>query len=362
MEFEVERKELQGVLGVAQGISDRRSILPILSNVLLGTKGELLNVEATDLEVFLSFKVQAEVKEEGETCVNARKLYEITKEIDEDTLKLKVLRDLLVVQTERGQYELPTMPTTDFPRIEDSKLEDACEVGADVLEDLVDKTLFATATETSRYALTGVLVEGEEGILRLVASDGHRLSMCESKVERCRNFKILVPRSGMSELRRTSAISDIMKVKISANSAKFESKLASVHTKLIEEEFPDYREIIPDAFKMTFVTKTKDMIKAVRRVAVFSPSKLGVVNMEIGGGKAYLACESSEFGQGKEYILGDTRGERTKIAFSSRYLIDALNAVNSELVSLRISGEASPCLIEPVGGFGAAGVVMPVRL
>ena len=364
MELEIKRKELFEGVNIAQAISEKKSVVPILSYMLISAQGDSVQISATDLEVFVKLKIPCSVRKEGEISVVSRKLYEILREMEFYSLKLSVQKYKISINSGSVVCEIVSLPSSEFPKVDDSGFSKIFTISSQDLRDLLDKTTFAAAPpEESRYALTGILIEVERGKVNFVASDGHRLSLCGKEIKTDAQKTFLISKSSADEIRKVVSVDNVdFEIFISSKASLFTCKNVSVWVKFLDEEFPKYKDVIPQDFKTKIVVKTPELKRVVRRASVFSSSKFSVVKLDVKKGTLKVSAESPEFGRSEESVDADISGQDIQIHMSTKYLLDSVSAIDAPLVSIKISGDMSPCVVEPSGGFGATGVIMPVRL
>lgn len=379
MQLVIKRKDLLKSLARTHTIADRKSSMPILSNILISTEGpKTLRLAATDLYISVTSMATAEVKKGGTVAVPARTIFEIVRNLPEGEVKLNTLdNNAFEILSGKVRFKIPGMPGEDFPSLPIVKDGEFVDLSMELVGRLVTLTHYAMSTDETRPHLSGAMFEGDGKTVRMVATDGHRLSKAEQKLpdgSKMLNFKMLVPAKGISELKRMieeesrtdrgreDDRSSEIGVTTSAGNAFFRREDVTLSIRLSEEDFPPYSKVIPQANeKKVFIARTL-MIDALRRISLLAREKTGVVHFVLASGKLIIKSENPELGEGLEEIDVDYAGEELEIGFNARYLIDVLSSVSEENVIFELNGELDPGLIRPDGPTDFVGVIMPMRI
>jgi DNA polymerase-3 subunit beta len=363
MKLELKRKEFLEVLGQVQHITERRAHQPILSFVLIkADEKNQLTLLATDLEVFVKAKSKCEKSSNLEIALPAKELYELVKEIDSEKIEVEVKNGTTELRTKSGKYFIHSLPSSQFPYPPEGEFFSIASMSSATLYELFEKTAFAASSDESRYVLTGVLVEISKSEIRLIASDGHRLATYSVENENSQETKFIIPKNAVSDLKKILPSQKIVEIKQNEGVVLISSPDISIWIKTISEEYPNWRAVFPkDEEVSRCIVKSQEFKKALKRVGIFASSKFPYVILEVDKGKVILRAESDELGSSEEEIDADTYGEE-KIALSLKFLQDAISSIDSPLVSIKIFGQTSPCLIQPVGGKGAENLIMPIKL
>lgn len=364
--MEIKRKEFIEVLGMIHNVTERRTNQPILSHVLIKSDSKEIQLFATDLEVFVKASGKFSKGAKFEIALPAKELYELAKELESENLKLEIQDGKVEITAKEGKYRVNSLSPSQFPLPKEKEYNYIATISAKDLYELTEKTVFAASSDESRYVLTGVLVELADGYCRFVASDGHRLAFFEKPEEIKNNATFILPKNAISDIRRILGTYqkpfDILGEK---EEVLLKSEEISLWIKTIQEDYPNWRDVIPtekDIISQSIV-KTQDLKKSIKRASLFASPKFPYVVLTPTDGKLLAQAESEELGFMKEELDSDVSGEKdTKVAISIKYLLDAINSVDSPLISIKISGESSPVVISPVGGSGATNVIMPIRL
>ncbi|MEM4657986.1 MAG: DNA polymerase III subunit beta [Candidatus Methanosuratincola sp.] len=362
MRFNVEADEFAKTLGALQGIAERRTTMPILSHVRLVAAGDVLRATATDLEVTLTVSVGAEVAEEGALCLPARLLHEVVRDLSG---AVSVETDGGWVRVVSGGFSsrIAGLPADDFPAVGEAEA-DLFPVPSSVLDGMLAKTVYAASPDELRRNLTGVYFERTKSGLACVATDGHRLSLVEEEVEVPWETNFLVPKKGALEMRKLIRESSSCRMGITKNELIVSVEGAELRVRLIDAAFPDYRQVLPKKSTCGFVADKNALSLALRRVARLASERSKSVKFALRGGALTLNATSPEFGEASERVELASCDEGIEIGFNSRYIMEALDALDSERVRFDFVDETSPAAIKPEDGGGGKflAIVMPMRV
>lgn len=379
MEFVIERLNLLGVLALAQGIVERRNTVPILGNVLIETKVGSLQISATDLEVGIRTEVACQAARTGTITLNARKLFEIVREAEASEISLKSLdNDWVELKCGRARFKMMGLDPKSFPAMPRpgdgaAKAAQGKTVKADlnipvtVFAAMIDKTIFAVSPDETRYNLSGCYLEAAgAGMARMVATDGHRLSLIEREVP---GFSMeggtIIPRKGLMELRKLLDQDGDSEVHLSIDTqlAWLKRGATELSMRLVEGEFPDYKGVVPRESKYQVKVNRNSFQAAIKRAAIFSNERYHGVKLGLASGTLTVSSTSPEMGEASETIDVDFNGEEFSIGFNASYLIQALGVMPQESdASLGLSDEVSPGVITSAADSQFTYVVMPMRL
>ncbi len=357
-------KPLQQIVGVVE----RRQTLPILANVLLVLKDGVLTLNATDLEVELSTTASVDdATGDSEFTLPARKLLDICKALPEEaSLAIDVEGDKVTLRSGRGRYTLGTLPAQDYPSIESAKAGDALALPVSVLKRLIDKTQFAMAQQDVRYYLNGLLLEVRPGRVRTVATDGHRLALCDAPFDQecALDIQVILPRKAVIELGRLlgHATEETAQLQISNSHLRVDLGNGSFTTKLIDGRFPDYERVMPSG-EATLVLSDKEMLRqALARTAILSNEKYRGIRFQLSKGLVQLSAHNPEQDEAEEELEVDYEGDDLTIGFNVGYLLDVLGILDGDQVQMAVIDSNSSTLLTQSGATDCRYVVMPMRL
>ena len=367
MKFSISREALLRPLTLVAGVVERRQTLPVLSNVLIQVNGDEVALTGTDLEVELIGRtVASQVDEPGAATVPARKLMDICKSLpDQAEIQLSLEEGRAVLRSGRSRFTLSTLPVAEFPNIEDSQGSIELSLPRGVLKQLIDATSFAMAQQDVRYYLNGLLFDLGESRLRCVATDGHRLALCEAPLDAAVSAKrqIIVPRKGVTELQRLLEGGDReLELELDRSHLRVKRDDVTFTSKLIDGRFPDYEAVIPIGADREVKVDREVLRAALQRAAILSNEKYRGVRVEVSPGQLKISAHNPEQEEAQEEIEADTRVEDLAIGFNVNYLLDALSALRDESVVMQLRDANSSALVREAGSEKCRHVVMPLRL
>ncbi len=367
MKFSISREALLRPLTLVAGVVERRQTLPVLSNVLIQVNGDEVALTGTDLEVELIGRtVASQVDEPGAATVPARKLMDICKSLpDQAEIQLSLEEGRAVLRSGRSRFTLSTLPVAEFPNIEDSQCSIELSLPRGVLKQLIDATSFAMAQQDVRYYLNGMLLEMRSGLVRAVATDGHRLAVCsrpvEIQVEPAQ--KLIVPRKGILELvRLLDDGEEPVSLTLGASHIRAHTGDFTFTSKLVDGKFPDYERVVPRGGDKVFIAERAELRQVLSRTAILSNEKYRGVRLHLAEGNLKVMANNPEQEEAEESIAIEYSGPGLEIGFNVGYLIDVLNALDEERVQMTLADPNSSALMEEPGGGDALYVVMPMRL
>ncbi|MGL4324195.1 MAG: DNA polymerase III subunit beta [Beijerinckiaceae bacterium] len=372
MRVTVERAALLKALGHVHRVVERRTTIPILSNVLMRADDNGLRLKATDLDLEIVENVPADVSQKGATTVPAHTLYDIVRKIaDGAQISLETTGDSnqLQLRSGRSRFALGALPETDFPDISAGELTHKFAVAAPVLQKLIEKTQFAISTEETRYYLNGIFlhaidVEGKP-MLRAVATDGHRLARSEAPAPSGATGMpgIIVPRKAVAEiLKLIDGSEGDVAVELSATKIRVSSGEAVLTSKLIDGTFPDYQRVIPTGNDKRLVVDRSEFSAAVDRVSTISSERGRAVKLAINNGKLTLSVTNPDCGSATEEVEADYDNTPLDIGFNARYLLDIANELEGDTALFRLAEPGSPTIIQDRDTAPTLYVLMPMRV
>ncbi len=360
MELLIDKKDLQNVLKKAIAATEKKSALPILSNFLLEAKDSKLTVQATDLEVHVAVSVLAKVEEEGKACVNAKRLTEIARLLPGNEVYVKVEDSSLKIKAGKTKYSLPTAPPEDFPGLYPFPEENAFAIPGSELQEAIQKTIYATSKEESRFALQGVLFKSLNGNIDTVATDGHRLALY--KIEKSGNGEInsVIPQKALNELKKLLSGLEDVEIASTEQYVFFRTKEWILMSRLLEGVFPDYTQVIPKEFTIEINLNRREFLDSVKRVSALVEGDVKPVRLKLTDGKLIFRSFSSEFGEAVDELDIGYEGEEFSIGFNARYLIDAVEVIDEEEIYIRFTSPNAQTMITPVGNDRYIAIIMPM--
>jgi DNA polymerase-3 subunit beta len=374
MKFTIGKDELLRGVGRIQSIVEKRNTMPILANVHIevqkdGKEG-VLELAATDLEVGIRSTHAADVKKPGRLTVSAKKFYEILRELPMEPVQLEATpNSYLSLRCARASFDLAGNAAEEYPALPALAPGETVSVAGLLLGQMIERTMYAASADETRYNLNGVFVEyiSETQKIRMVATDGHRLAYVDRPlgVELTGLARgVIIPRKGLAELKRLvdEDDSDEVELGFEGNSALVRKRGVTLSMRLIEGEFPNYRQVIPKPGKHQIVMPTEPLIQALRRVIVIAAERSRAVKLELAAGIMRLSSNNPDLGEAREELDIDYMGEEIALAFNARYLLDALSFLGAKEVRLGLQDAVSPAQVAPADDPDSLAVVMPMRL
>ncbi len=372
MKVTVEQAALLKALGHVHRVVERRNTIPVLANVLLRAEGGQLALKATDLDIDIVEVVAAEVLQAGTTTVPAHVLYDIVRKLA-DGAQVSLEQDgnagQVVLRSGRSRFSLQTLPESDFPDLSPGEMSHRFSVQAGHLRTLIDKTQFAISTEETRYYLNGIYLHttelNGEAVLRAVATDGHRLALCDTPAPAGAGGMpgIIVPRKTVTELQKLLSESD-SQVEIELSTVKIRATVGPIvlTSKLIDGTFPDYARVIPQRNDKFLTVDRDEFARSVDRVSTISSERGRAVKFSLGDGKLTLSVHNPDAGQAIEELAVDYEASPLEIGFNARYLLDIIGQLEGDTALLKLADSGSPTLIQDREGAASLYVLMPMRV
>jgi DNA polymerase-3 subunit beta len=366
MKIIAKREAILGPLQAVIGVVERRQTMPILTNVLLSAKGGRLAVTATDLEVELVATSEVDVQRAGDVTVPGRKLLDICRALPEGVeINLTLEGERMVVRARKSRFTLTTLPAAEFPTVDEINAQQTLKVPQKEFKRLLEKTHFSMAQQDVRYYLNGMLLETSAKVLRSVATDGHRLALCE--VELAEGAKsgqqVIVPRKGVLELQRILGNEDhILEVSIGSNHVRVQIGDIRFTSKLIDGRFPEYGRVIPNNPPLIVSAVREDLRQALQRAAILSNEKYRGIRFGVKPNALVIQSHNPEQEEAEEELEVAYDGPELEIGFNVNYLLDALAATEGLDVQVGLTDGNSSCLIRSSVDPNARFVVMPMRL
>ena len=366
MRFSLQREVLLKPLAQVVNVVERRQTLPVLANLLARVEGDLLSLTGTDLEVEMVARTKVEDAEAGETTIPARKLFEIVRALpDGSKVTISQVGDKVTVSAGRSRFTLASLPANDFPALDEVDATERVRVGEAGLKELIERTAFAMAQQDVRYYLNGLLFDLRDKALRCVATDGHRLALCEAVLEETVQTKrqIIVPRKGVLELQRLLEGGDReLELEMGRSHIRVKRDEVTFTIKLIDGRFPDYEAVIPIGADREVKVDREAFRASLQRAAILSNEKYRGVRIEVSPGQLKINAHNPEQEEAQEEIEAETRVDSLIIGFNVNYLLDALSALRDEHVVVQLRDSNSSALVREASSEKCRHVVMPLRL
>jgi len=367
MNLTITKEQIIAGLQAVQNVVSSRTTLPILSNVLIRAEGSQVEFTATDLDVTVACKVEGKVVKGGATTLPVKKLFGIVRELTGE-IEIEVdEKNLTCIRSGSSFFKIHGLSADEFPPMPKFKDDKKVALPQENIRAMIRKTIFAVSTDESRYVLNGIFVSLKEGKMTLVATDGRRLALVDEEVELSEKSagELIVPAKAINELNRLLQEKGEVEIKFGENQASFALKnegglAVLLITKLIEGNYPNYRQVIPGEAKERISLGREELLQALRRAEIMTSEKANSVKLTFGKNVLTITANSPEVGEARETMAINYKGKELAIAFNPRYLIDPLNALAEDEVFIDLIDELSPGVFKINGPF--LYVVMPMRL
>jgi DNA polymerase III subunit beta len=368
MNLSISKEQILVGLQAVQNVVGARTTLPILSNVLLRADKERVELTATDLDVSVVCAVEAKVKKPGATTVPAKKLFGIVKELNGSEIEIETdEKNITVIRSGSSYYKIHGLGADEFPPLPKFKDDKKVSLSQETVKGMMRKTSFAVSTDESRYVLNGIFLSLKDHKLTMVATDGRRLALAdeEADISEKSSGEFIIPAKAVGELNRLLQDKGDVEIKFGDNQASFALKddkgfSVLLITKLIEGNYPNYKQVIPTETKERIALAREEFLQALRRAEIMTSEKANSVKLTFGKNSLAITANSPEVGEARESLAVNYKGKEMAIAFNPRYLIDALGALSEEEVFFELIDELSPGVLKINGPF--LYVVMPMRL
>jgi len=371
MEFKIKKETMLDALTKIQGITGKKTNILITSNVLISAKESTVSIRATDLEMAFKASYEAEVLGDGSTAVPSRKLYEIVRAFPSDTLSIKETENKwLKIEEKKIEYNIVGMEPDDFPGLPEISGVEFFEIDVNVFKNMINKTIYSVIGDEGRVQLSGVcfegLVTGKNNIIRMVSTDGHRLSKIDHVIEEDKSLTlkkgVIIPKSGFVEVLRVLEGAGSVEIGFKDNNFIVQKDEETLIIRLVEGEFPDYDMVIPKTGGKEMRAQKEEFLMMLRRVSILSSDKYPGIRFKIDKEELEATVTNPEVGESKEIIPVSYNGSPLELAFNPRYFLEALSSMDSEEIVVRLKDEVNPCMIEGEGDPGFLGVIMPMRV
>ena len=366
MKFNINREQILPSLQQFVNVIEKRQTMPILSNVLIVVNENYLVLTGTDLEIQLITKISLDKAEIGEITVPARKFLDIVRLLpNQAEIKVELVNDKVKLTSGRSRFLLTTLPANNYPEFSETELANEFLINSGKMKKSLDKTLFCMANQDIRYYLNGLLFHISNSKLKLVASDGHRLSIYEDSIGTATGYeeRIILPRKGILELSKLLDDDEAeLKIQFSNSNIRVTINNLIFSAKLVDSKYPDFSKVFDQAFHNQVHIEKQILKDALTRVAILANEKFKGVTCNISDGLMVLNSHNPEHDEAEEELLIEYQGEPISIAFNSQYLLEAVSNLESELAVLTIASNNSSCFVEEPIQQPYKFIVMPMRI
>jgi DNA polymerase-3 subunit beta len=374
MEFNINKNVFLKGIQKTLGIVEKKTTMPILSNLLIRTYQGRIKIIAADREIGLVADYEAEIIREGDITLSAKKIHEMVREIQGDIIHVsKTEKDVVILTCKKEIYRIPGIPAADYPTVEDQEGIPMYKIKGTLLGEMIRKTAFAISTDEMRKNLTGVYFEtdrvGETSFVRMAATDGHRLAVIKVDVgEEEKDFLsmdkgVIIPRKGLSEIRRlVEEESGDVFIGINKGACTLKTDHTLLRVSLIDGEYPDYKRVIPSERGVVVGVGKNTFLHSLRRMSVISSDRYSGVIISLFNDRMVLNSTNPDVGEANDEIEVSYQGEERSVGYNVTYLIDAIDVIDEEWVDLEIGLAMKPAVIRAVGNENYFCIVMPLKL
>ena len=377
MQVKIDRETLLKGVGRTLGVVDRRGTMPILSNFLMQTETNQVRIAATDLEVSFRGFYPAEILEPGAVTIQAHYFFNLIKELPGDTLDLRATdKGGMKILAGDSRYQLNGLPADQFPPVPEIAEQNLVEVESHMVKEMIEKTIFSVSLDDLQYHLSSIFwerLEVDTGfLLRLISTDGHRLTLIERPLPGSEHLSIekgiLIPRKGMAEVIRFLAEEEKVSLGLSTQSLALRADDHYLFIRLLlDKKFPEYRRIIPETFAYRFAVNRREFSEAIKRISLLSSERFKGVILNLTSDRVEVSFTNPEVGEGQETVpvfmeAGDPAGLPLEVGFNARYFLEPLNAMESEMAILELNDKDRPCRLVDQGDPHYFSIIMPMSL
>ena len=371
MKFHISKKELFKSISHLQGIVDKKNSLPILSNILIEANDSYLKLSSTDMDISIIDKISCNVQESGSTTINSQIFYDIIRKLDEDSNIEIISNDskILTLRSEGSRFSLACLPKEDFPIIDYNNEGSSVKINSQDLYKLIDKTKFAISNEETRYFLNGLYFniynEDNNTILTLVGTDGHRLAKFSHEINEKTDqvLGVIIPKKTIFELSKLlSDLDEQVEMIINSNKIIFFVGDIIFISKLIDGTFPDYKRVIPTDNNFVLEVNREKLLSAVDRVSTIANEKSPVIKFKLLKDLINLNTINNENSTATEDISVKYQGDEFEIGFNSKYIMDIVNNLEDEIISVNFKNGNSPIIANEKSNSNLVYVLMPMRV
>ena len=373
MELTFEREELWEAMQIAGNVAASRNTLPILSNVLIKTVNNHIQLAATDLEVGVKSAVQGEIVEAGSITVPAKKLVDIVRELPAAKVKLTTLaNDRVEINCESANFKIVGLTDEEFPPLPEIG-DDFFVMKSSVLRRMIQKTSFAVSTEETRHFLNGVYLNVTPDAIKMVATDGRRLAVATQNQPHSveKEIGVIIPTKAINNILRTFTADEDVKIALLENQIAFATENITLISRLIEGEYPDYTAVMAPVIsnEIELIAETEHLLSVIRRVSLLANPNTPSIRIEYKDNAVTVSASTPELGEAREQMQVKTSGGNVEIAFNARFIMDVLRNIDSDDVLLKFRDSLSPVLVQPSKGEESEEdkqdymcVIMPMRV
>ncbi len=362
MKFSVEKKVLFNGIQVVQNVITSKAALPILSNILIETQVDGISLTATDLDIGIICVIPVDIQESGAITIPAKRFGDIIKELPDGSVLINTKKNNLVtIESGNCQFKIMGLPKEEFPKIPEFKNKEVVKIEQSNLKTMLNLTSFAVSFDETRYILNGILFQFLKNIFKLIATDGKRLAIIERKLnqETEKEASIIIPIKTIHELNRNLKDEGEVSVVLSNNQVMFDLGGVVIISRLIEGEFPDYRQVIPEASDNKIKVGRESLLLAIKRASLLATPDYQAVKMEVFKNKLVVSKTTPDIGESREELIVEYQGKEMVVGFNPAFLLDVLKNLDIERIEFELVDGEKPGVIRTDG---YVYIVLPMRL
>ncbi len=361
MNINVDKNILLAPITKLASITEKRSLMPILSNLLIEFGKEHTKIYSTDLEISAIGYLNYKADEEKKIIVHGRKFQEILREMDNGEINIEIKENVLVIQQKQSEFVLSPQDPEEFPEVKEITGKEEFFVNGKILLEMINKVGFAVSVDETRYVLTGMYMRGNGGKMAVVGTDGFRMSLCQKEIEGLKNFKgIIIPKRSITEVERVIDEDDEVKIIIDEKHIQFSTKMITLISRTIEGSFPDYENVIPESNTNIINIEKEVFFKGLKKVSAIigrsEPVKINFLK-----NKMEIEAES-DVGRAKEVVDTEYEGEEMSMNFNVRFVLDVVSHIESEKIIIKAPQAYGAVLFEGEEGSNHRNIIMPIRI
>lgn len=348
MKIKVNKEEIQKAIATVSNIVSSKATLPILSNILLETVEGGLRMNATDLDIGISCEFPVSVFEQGGITIPAKRLNDIVRELPNGDVHIMARKNNQIdIEGVNCKFKLNGLPKEEFPKFPEFNNKEAVSIKQPDLKEMIRLTAFAVSFEESRYVLNGILMEVAGDVMRLIATDGRRLAKIEKKLvgNAQKDFSVIIPIKAISEINRNLRDSGDVIIINGSNQVLFNIDGVLIATRIIEGEFPNYRQVIPKEIPTKVKIKTSDLLSAIKRANLLSTPDFQAIKFEIFKDRLVISKSTPDIGESREEVVIDYGQQELMVGFNPQFFIDVLKNIDDDTVPLEFLGPDKPCVM-----------------
>ncbi|MCP4681186.1 MAG: DNA polymerase III subunit beta [Desulfobacterales bacterium] len=371
MEIKINRDELFRNISRVQSIIERKTNMPILSTVLLTATGSEVHISATNLELVLQQIIPANVINEGSITISGRKLFEILKESKASEFHINEKdNNWIFISDGVARFNLACLPADEYPEVVRPEEVSMIEADGDILSEMINKTIYSATREDAGFKLSGVFTEkavhGSDSFLKMVATDGHRLSMIDKQLAGLESLDlvkgVMIPKKSISELNKLASEGGPVQIGFKDKNCVAKKENVLLVIRLLEAKFPDYHPVVDREERYSIKVDRVSILEAMRKMLILSNERYRGVKVTLENDKLELISTNPDLGEAQENLEVEYQGERLESGFNPQYFIDTLQSMESETVVLGFIDSKKPCSVTGDADEGFLGLLMPMRV